>query len=241
MAQELEEGDTVLCTVDRIIGTTVFVKIHLSGEDKEGSMVFSEVAPGRIRNIRNYVVPKKKIVCKILRISPEKERIDLSLRRVTPKEHKEVMEEYKQERSYKNILKSLLGEKTNEILKEINSKDRLYNFIDKAKENPKELENLIGEENSQRFLEILNYQKKKKAIIKKEFSMKTSSPEGINLIKKILSEIKNVQINYISAGKYSLSGEDDDIKKADKTIKEALSEIEKKSKKNNIEFTTVQK
>ena len=238
---ELEEGDTVLCTVDRVMGTTVFVKVHLPGEDKEGSMVFSEVAPGRIRNIRNYVVPKKKIVCKVLRISPEKERIDLSLRRVTPKEHKEVMEEYKQERSYKNILKSLLGEKTNEILKEINSKDRLYNFIERVKENPKELENLIGKEKSERFLEILNYQKKKKAVIKKEFSMKTSSAEGINLIKKVLSEIKNVQINYISAGRYSISAEDDDIKKADKTIKEALSEIEKKSKKNNIDFTTIQK
>jgi translation initiation factor 2 alpha subunit (eIF-2alpha) len=47
---ELEPGDLILCTVDRIVGTTVFVKMQ--GTDKEGSIVFSEVSPGRIRNIR---------------------------------------------------------------------------------------------------------------------------------------------------------------------------------------------
>ena len=77
----LEAGDVVLCTVDRIVGTTVFVNIEGDGE---GSIVFSEIAPGRIRNIRDYVVPKKKIVCKVLRISGN--RMDLSFRRVTLKE-----------------------------------------------------------------------------------------------------------------------------------------------------------
>ena len=81
----LEVGDIVLCTVDRIVGTVVFVKIKGYGE---GSIIMSEIAPGRIRNLRQYVVPKKQIVCKVLRISGD--RIDLSLRRVTQKEKKEV-------------------------------------------------------------------------------------------------------------------------------------------------------
>ena len=106
---ELEEGDIILCTVDRIVGTVVFVKI----EDKEeGSIIISEIAPGRIRNLRDYVVPKKRIVCKVLRKTGD--RIDLSLRRVTQKERKEVMDRSKQEQSYKNILKSVLGEKCKE-------------------------------------------------------------------------------------------------------------------------------
>jgi len=241
MAYQLEEGDTVLCTVDRIVGTTVFVRIHLPGKDREGNIVFSEVAPGRIRNIRNYVVPKKKIVCKILRISPEKERIDLSLRRVTQKEHKEVMEEYKQERSYKNILKSIIGEDTSEVLEKINQKHRLYDFIEKSKKEPKELELLIGKENAERVLDILASQKKKKAIIKKEFSLKTDLPDGIEIIKNILSCIPDTEITYITAGRYSVKAEDEDVKKADKIIKEALSKIKEKSKKNHIEFTPLQK
>src|SRR3989304_1847417 len=100
----LDTGDIILCTVDHIVGTTVFVHIEGNGE---ASIVFSEIAPGRIRNIRDYVVPKKKIVCKVLRVSGD--RIDLSLRRVTQKEQKELKERYKQEKSYESILKGVLG------------------------------------------------------------------------------------------------------------------------------------
>ena len=59
---EFEEGDVVLCTVEKIEGTVVFVNID--GTNKQGTIITSEVAPGRIRNIREYVVPKKKIVSK---------------------------------------------------------------------------------------------------------------------------------------------------------------------------------
>jgi len=54
---EIKEGDLVIATVKKIEGTTVFVEI----EDSEikGSIVFSEIAAGRIRNIREYVVPNK--------------------------------------------------------------------------------------------------------------------------------------------------------------------------------------
>ena len=100
----LESGDVVLCTVDRIVGTTVFVNIEGNGE---GFIVFSEIAPGRIRNIRDYVFPKKKIVCKVLRISAD--RVDLSFRRVTLKEQKELKERYKEERSLINILRTILA------------------------------------------------------------------------------------------------------------------------------------
>jgi len=35
-----EEGEMVLCTVDRIAGTVVFVKIE--GEQREGSIIYSK-------------------------------------------------------------------------------------------------------------------------------------------------------------------------------------------------------
>ncbi|MEK6844728.1 MAG: hypothetical protein AABX44_00570, partial [Nanoarchaeota archaeon] len=134
----LEEGDLVLCTVEKIVGTIVFVNI--SGEKKEGSIVLSEIAPGRIRNLRDYVVPKKKIVCKVLRISPE--RVDLSLRRVTQNEKKQIIEEYNQEKSYENILKSILGDNSKQIIDKIKEKENLYNFFEQVKKNPDFLEKL---------------------------------------------------------------------------------------------------
>ena len=91
MIEKLEDGEIVLCTVDRIDGAMVFVKIDNADG---GSITFSEIAPGRIRNIRDNVIPKKRIVCKVLRVS--RGNYELSLRRVTPKEKKELMEQQKQ-------------------------------------------------------------------------------------------------------------------------------------------------
>jgi translation initiation factor 2 alpha subunit (eIF-2alpha) len=230
---EFEQGDLVLCTVDRIIGTTVFVKIE--GTKKEGSIVFSEVSPGRIRNIRDFVVPKKIIVCKILKITGE--NIELSLRRVTLKEKKEVIEQYKTEKSYKNILKTILKEKTEKTIKKIEEKSTLFSFLEKAKENPKELEKLVGKEDAKKIIEILKTQKKKKATITKIITMFSTNPDGITKIKKLLKEKSETKIKYLAAGKYSISLEEENIKKADTKITEIIKKIEKEAKNLGFEFS----
>ena len=248
----LEVGDIVLCTVIRIVGTVVFVKIDGNGErfrgrdnhskqitrarsGIEGSIIMSEIAPGRIRNLREYVVPKKVIVCKILRISPNG-HIDLSLRRVTQKEQKEIKEQSKQERSYKSVLKSILKEKAEEIINKILEQDKVFEFLQEAKENPKELEKIVGKENAKKILNILKSQKQKTAIIKKEISLKTTKPDGIKLIKEILGKINNAEIKYLSAGNYIIKTKSDNLKTADNNLKKILEEIEKKSKQKAVEF-----
>lgn len=232
----LEVGDIVLCTVDRIIGTTVFVRVDRNGE---GSIVMSEIAPGRIRNIRDYVVPKKTIVCKVLRISGD--RIELSLRRVTQKEQKEIKEQYKQERSYKNILKSILGDKAEETTKKILEKEKIYDFLQRAKEDPKELEQILGKTDAKKILDILNAQKQKKAVIKKEISLTTKESNGLTRIKDLLSDIQDVGVRYIAAGRYSLRTESKDIKTADQNLTKALDELEKQARKQKIEFSIIKK
>jgi len=236
---ELEEGDLVLCTVDRIIGTNVFVKIHLHGKNIEGSIVTSEIAPGRIRNIRNYVVPKKKIVCKVLRVSGD--RVDLSLRRVTQKERKEVLEEYKQEKSYENMIKKILGENANKALENIRKKDRLYNFIQEVKKNPELIGEVVEKSDAEKILEVLKTEKKRNFIITKEISLKTSHPEGLEKIKKTFEGLENVDVKYISAGKYALRTESEDAKKADNYLKSIIAEIEKRAKKEEFQFEILEK
>ncbi len=231
----LEVGDLVLCTVDRIVGTVIFVKVPLDHSEAEGSIVMSEIAPGRIRNIRDYVVPKKKIVCKVLRLTPNG-NIELSLRRVSQKERKDVIEQDKQEKSYMSILKSVLGEKLEKSLEEISKEDRVFSFIEEAKSNPEKLEKIVGKENSRKIIEILNTQKKKRSILKKEIHLTTTKPNGIILIKKILEIFNGITVKYISAGRYSLELESEDIKIADKKIRDMISTAEKDSKKAGIEF-----
>lgn len=227
----LEVGDIVLCTVDRIVGTVVFVRMD---DRTEASIILSEIAPGRIRNLRDYVIPKKRIVCKVLRVS--KDRVDLSLRRVTLKEKKEILEQESQGKSYRSILKTILGEKAEKVIEEISKEDEISEFLQKAKEDSKKLEKLVGKKDSEKILEILKSQKQKKFIIKKEIHMKIFKPNGLELIKKILNT-KEAEIRYISGGKYSIKKESKDLKSADNKLREIILEIEKEAKKHNAEVS----
>ena len=66
-------------------------------------------------------------------------------------------------------------------------------------------------------------QKQKKAVIKKEINFISYNPNGLELIKKILGNIKEAKIGYITAGKYSIKTESENIKNADKKLKDILS------------------
>ncbi len=232
----LEEGDIVLCTVERIEGTNVFVIIEGNGE---GIIVTSEIAAGRIRNLRDYVVPKKKIVCKVLRVSGN--RIELSLRRVTQKEQKEILEQYKAERSYVSVIKSVLGEKADAAINEILEKEKLSDFLENAKIDSARLEEIVGKENAKKILDITGVQKTKIHAIKREIVMKSLKPNGADLIREIFMGIKNINAKYISAGHYSLTAESSDIKGADTLLRKIIFEIEKNAKKQNMEFAVIEK
>jgi len=238
-----EVGDIVMCTVDRIVGTVVFVKIHgiSPGKETEGSIIFSEIAPGRIRNIRDYVVPKKRIVCKIIRISGD--HIDLSLRRVTNKDKKEVIEQERQEKSYINILRSVLKNQADKLIEDISKEESVFDFLQEAKENPKKLEKIAGKENSKNILAILKAQKKKKFVVVKEISLTTTGPNGLELIKNFLNseKLKEAEVKYISAGRYSLKIESEDLKSADNRLKNLLQEFEKEAKKQKMIFSIKEK
>lgn len=228
----VEVGDILLCTVEKISGTVVFVKLP---DGKEGSIILSEIAPGRIRNLREYVFPGKNIVCKVLRVNGE--RIDLSLRRVTPKETKELRESLNIEKSLAEMIKNVLKEDAEKAIKKIKEESDLHSFFEDAKTNPKSLEKIIGKENSEKIIDILNSQKKKSTIVKKTFTLKSYASDGIKQIKKILSKFPETKILYIAAGKYSISYESEDKKLADQKITEVLNEISDISKKEGIEFS----
>ncbi|VVB82081.1 Translation initiation factor 2 subunit alpha [uncultured archaeon] len=232
--EELEVGDLILCTVDRIVGTVIFVRLTWEGKEIEGSIALSEIAPGRIRNLRDYVVPKKKIVCKVLRIKSG--NVELSLRRVSQKEKKEVLEKESQGKSYVSVLKGILGEKAEEVMKEISKTEDLVSFLEESKTNSSKLEKIAGKENSKKIVDILNSHKKKILLVKKEINLTTTQPNGITLIKKVLETFKGIKVKYISAGRYSLEIESEDAKTADKKLRDLTVIAEKEAKKSGIEF-----
>ena len=74
---------------------------------EQGLVHISEIAPGRIRNIRDYVSEDRQIICKVLRIDQQKGHIDLSLRRVNSHQRVAKLEEIKQENKAETLVQNL--------------------------------------------------------------------------------------------------------------------------------------
>ncbi|MCX8193924.1 MAG: S1 RNA-binding domain-containing protein [Candidatus Pacearchaeota archaeon] len=233
-----EEDEVLFGTVDRITGTSVFVK--LDDYDKEGVISFSEIAPGRIRNIRDYVRIGQKIVVKVLRVNKEKAHIDLSLRRVSAKEKKEVVDENKKQKEFEVILNLVIKnkEKTNSLINELRRKIKFRDLFSKFISEPKEIESLLkqmglSEEELKRVLEIMSEKiKEKKVVVKSKIVLSCEASNGIERIKTLLLplEKEGVVISYLGAPNYLISLESMDYKEANKKLKELLDTLTLKAK-----------
>jgi len=232
----MQEGELVLCVVEKIEKTTVFVKIEGSGQ---GTIITSEIAPGRIRNLREYVVPGKRIVCKVLRIDPSG-NIYLSLRRVTGKEKKEVLERTAKEKSFLVVLKNITPkfEETAKIIKE--KEQSLYDFFEKARENPEVLKQYFSKEEAERLASIIKEKEKKEVFVKAEFKLSSDLPDGLTKLKEILLPYKE-NISYLAASRYLVRISAGDYKKANHAMQEILDEIEKKAKALHLKFERKEK
>ena len=79
--------------------------------------------------------------------------------------------------------------------------------------------------------------KDKKSIIKKEFRLTSTKSNGLELIKELLEKIKDFEINYLAAGKFSIKTQSEDPKKEEKKLKIILEDIERKAKEKGMEFS----
>jgi translation initiation factor 2 alpha subunit (eIF-2alpha) len=230
----MEEGSLVLCKVKEVSNTITSVELP---DGKQGTIISSEIAPGRIKFMRQYVVPNKQIVCKILGISGD--NVHLSLRRVNSKEKKEVMQIYKQEQAinvgFKQILGDNLEKVKDKILKDF---ETLGQFIKATREDKKLIEKYIPKTN-QESIKKLTEKKKKSQELKQNIKIKCLEEDGVKKIKEIFDiKDENVSVNYISAGQFKLKLRVDDFKEGKKRIAEILEELEEKTKKYKCEFFT---
>lgn len=232
---ELKEDDIVMCTVKKIEGATVFVEVE---EDGEGSIVMSEIAAGRIRNLRGYVSVGKKIVCKILKVG--KEHLELSLRRVTASEKEKIKEKYEKERTLLNMLK--VSVKTpEEIFKKIKEAYDAIEFFEEIKTNPEIIEKFIPKIEVAAFTKIFAEKKDKEKEVKKKIILKSLSATGIKDLKEALQEAKNVEISYLGSSKFSIFAKAKDFKEANQKIQSAIEKIKSKTKEKKLIFEAEEK
>jgi len=226
----IKESDLVLCTVKKIEGTTVFVEI--SDSEMPASIMLPEVSAGRIRNLRDFVSPGKKIVCKVLKVHPD--NLELTLRRVTAKERDIVLEKNKKALTLKKIV-STLSSNPEKILEKISESYELSDFLEEAKESPKILDEFFSKEESKKLEKILSEKSTSLKEIKKTFILKSSSPSGLSEIKSILSPY-NSQISYLGSSKFSLQISSPTFKEAESQALQILEKIEKEAKVHSLTF-----
>jgi len=227
------EDDVILCTVKNIVGTTVFLETE---DGQQASMIFSEVSPGRIRNIREYVVPNKKVACKVLRIKGD--HLEVSLRRVAAREREEIMERHKKEKVLSSILKPILKEKTPEILEKISEKYELADFLDEARENPSLIQKFVSKQEAETIEKMFAEKKEKDKEVTKKIKLTSASSSGLEDIKSAL-DIKETPITYLGSSKFLIKATGKDFKTCNNKIESALNEIKEKAKSKKIVFEMV--
>lgn len=238
-----EEGELVLCTVTAVNPSSVFCK--LDEYEKSGLINISEVSPGRIRNIRDFVSEGRKIVCLVLKVDEAKGHIDLSLRRVTESQRREKTNAIKQEMRAESIIENTakrLKIPVEKLYKEISSailKD--YEYIHQVFEDIAEgkikIESLsIKKEYADILKElILEKIKSKEVTISGKLELSTYAGDGVEIIKdtfaELLNNYKNLNVRYLGGGKYLVEIKASEYKDAEKILKKVLDTAENRIKK----------
>ena len=249
-----DEGEIVACTVKKILKTTVFVK--LDEYEQEGIIHISEISPGRIRTIRDFVKENKKIICKVLRKNERYGNLDLSLRRVTTGQKLNKIREDKLKDKCLKIIESISKqlkldvEKTHQtILEKIKGN---YESISEAFQT-------VAEELDESPLKEIGIDKKLADALEETIKIRLKPKEskelknleitclagdGVEIIKKALEKASkfakekeySLTLTYVSAPNYQLSVTSPNPKEIEAQTEEIIEVIEKELKKANGEL-----
>jgi len=233
-----ERNELVIGTVSRVNPYSAFVS--LEEYEKEGMIHISEVAGKWVRDIRKFVKVGQKIVVRVMRVDREKGHINLSLKRVRRFDAESKMKEYKRglkaEKMLAQVAKKLnmdlkkayeeIGFKLNDIFGEM-FKAFQTSLTDKGYEIL--LRKGVPEEWAKVIKSVAEEQMEIKEVdIKGMVELKCFKPDGVKIIKKILSDAKkkyDLDTKYISAPRYSLSLKTKDAKAGERKLKEAAEDI----------------
>jgi translation initiation factor 2 subunit 1 len=250
-----EEGELALCTVTKVQYHSVFVL--LEEYNKQGMIHISEVAPGRIRNIHDFVKEDKVVVCQVLRVNQERGYIDLSLRRVNENQRSKKVEQLKQEQKAETVVEFVaqqLKKNPKEVYTAVHTAiSKHYPFLylcfqDIVKNEitledlhvPREYQTPLEEVIRQRF-------KQEEVFVGGKLLLKSYAPDGVEIIKAALQKgfaagKEQTQIRYLGAGAFNLLIKSGDYKDGERILKQVLQATEKAlPKEATFEFVREEK
>ena len=228
-----EIDELVFCTVTSVQSHSVFVKLEEYGVG--GMIHISEVAPGRIRNIRDFVVENKPVVCKVTSVNQERGHIDLSLRRVTESQRRAKVNAVKQEQKAEKIVELIakqLAIPLQDLYNQVSEKTLaafptlFEGFMAIAKGDvqisalglPKQVSDALGEAVMQRIKPPI-------VEIKGKLKLTSYEPDGVSTVKEALKRAMQAgaEVSYLGAGTYLIKVAAENYKLAEQLVEKAVS------------------
>lgn len=234
-----EVGELVVATVMNIPGYGAYVR--LDEYDKQGFLHISEISSSWVRNIRNHVRERQKVVLKVLRVNTDRGHIDLTLRRVTKRERIEKMLLWKRSIKAESLLRSSakklaisveeLYDKAGTLIEK--SYGDLYDGLERVAREGKEALLKIGipEDIAAPIAEVAKDKIKIPMVkIKGILNLVSTKPNGVQHIKKALISAQNVQkpkgtrvkVHVIAPPRYRVEVSARDYKEAEGLLKRAV-------------------
>ena len=229
-----ESGDLVIATIESVMDYGAYA--NLDEYNKRGFLHISEISSARIRNVRDFIREKQKMVLKVLRVDLEKGHIDLSLRRVTKRERIEKIKSWKKDRKGEVLLRAVaekVGLPIEEVYQKagaiVTEKYGLYEGFEKViKDGIEALTKLeIPEDIANAFAQVAEERIRIKMVkVRGVLEIRCMKPNGIKYIQeafidaKKAQKAKDVKIEFyvIAAPRYSVEVAADNWKRAEELL-----------------------
>jgi len=239
-----ERGELIIGTIVRVNPYSAFVSLE-EYKKKEGMIHISEVAGKWVRDIRDFVKVGQKVVALVMNVDKEKGHISLSLKRVRKYDSEEKMREYKRNIKAEKMLAQVarkLNMNLNDVYNDIGFKlQEIFGETFKAFQmslTPQGYDLLLKKGIPEEWAKVIKtvaeeQMELKEVVIKGTIELKCFESNGVEIIKNVLKNAKEnykLDINYISAPRYSISLKTKDAKAGEKKLKEVADEIIKNIK-----------
>lgn len=246
-----ESEELVLCTVTGVNPHSVFCTLDEYG-GRTGMIHISEIAPGRIRNIREFVQEGKKVVCKVLQINKEKGHIDLSLRRVNQSQKTNKLNQIKQEQLAEKIVEYAARQQGESVLTLYNKLSEkiipqfgtIFAAFEQASQGKLDLETLLDKKIAKILTDAIKTRIKPPEVkIDGNLKLTSYASNGVQEIKEVLNlaEKAGVEVRYLGAGTYHLEVKAEDYKEAEKKLKTAIDQITTATEEKDITTEWIRK
>jgi translation initiation factor 2 subunit 1 len=234
-------GELVIAQVSKITQFGAYCRLP-EYDNLEVFMPIREVSSGWIKNIREFIHEGQNLVCKVVFFDKDRNTIDISLKKVAPKETKDKIGAYNLEKRLAALFQQALRQADEQDRKDVATTEAITEFsnytnlFQHAASNSEQFENSKMSKKLKKSIQdaIAANKKEKKYIVSYIATISTyNTKSGASELREVLGGIQKggIEVSYISAPKYRFMAEGKDFNDAEGKIKIAEQVVTSKLKK----------